>query len=111
MQHNYLSLSEAANSDHVPGRPSANAIWRWCRKGVKSRAGERVRLEHIRVGGKIFTCPDWLNQFFSKLAASDADYFSETTPAVQVKRSSVNNGQREKRIAQAEKRLEAAGIV
>jgi len=54
---------------HWRGRPSANCIWRWCRKGVLSRAGKRVRLRHVRIGGKIFTEAEWLNEFGQSLAA------------------------------------------
>jgi hypothetical protein len=49
----YITLGEAAKI--APGRPSANCVWRWCRKGVLSRAGQRVRLRHVRIGGKIIT--------------------------------------------------------
>ena len=39
-----ITLTEAAKI--TPGRPSTNCLWRWCRRGVLSRGGERVRLEH-----------------------------------------------------------------
>ena len=67
----YITLGEAAKL--APGRPSANCIWRWCRKGVLSRAGQRVRLRHVRIGGKIFTKAEWLNEFGQSLAAADAE--------------------------------------
>lgn len=69
-----LTLSEAAR--RVPGRPSTNCIWRWCRRGVLARGGGRVRLEHRRIGGKIFTAPGWLDEFGRKLADADASYFA-----------------------------------
>lgn len=47
----HLTLSQAARL--APGRPSANCVWRWCREGVKSKSGERVRLKHMRFGGRI----------------------------------------------------------
>ncbi len=56
-----ITLTEATKI--TPGRPSTNCLWRWCRRGVLSRGGERVRLEHQRIGGKIFTAPDWLEEF------------------------------------------------
>ena len=48
-----ITLAEAARI--APARPSTNCVWRWCRKGVLSRGGERIRLQHQRVGGIIFT--------------------------------------------------------
>jgi len=41
----HLTLMQAAKL--APGRPSGNCIWRWCRRGVLARSGERIRLEHI----------------------------------------------------------------
>lgn len=68
-----ITLTEAAKI--TPGRPSTNCLWRWCRRGVLSRGGERVRLEHRRIGGKIFTAPDWLDEFGRKLAEADTRHF------------------------------------
>ncbi|OQZ07105.1 MAG: hypothetical protein B6D36_01595 [Planctomycetes bacterium UTPLA1] len=69
----HLTLTEAANV--APGRPSANCIWRWCRRGVKSRTGERIRLQHVRMGGMIYTTARWLEEFGRTLAEADAKYF------------------------------------
>jgi len=68
-----ITLTEATKI--TPGRPSTNCLWRWCRRGVLSRGGERVRLEHRRIGGKIFTAPDWLDEFGLKLAEADTRHF------------------------------------
>jgi hypothetical protein len=54
----HIRLGEAAKI--APGRSSTHCLWRWCRKGVLARSGERVRLQHIRIGGKIFITPAWL---------------------------------------------------
>lgn len=70
----WLTLGLAATKS--PGRPSANCVWRWCRRGVLSRAGHRICLQHIRVGGKIFTNEAWLGEFFEKVADADAAYFA-----------------------------------
>ena len=56
-------------------RPSANCIWRWCRRGVLSRGGERVRLQHVRIGGRVYTTARWLEEFGRRLAEADAKYF------------------------------------
>ena len=71
-----LTLTEAAKIS--PGRPSTNCIWRWCRRGVLSRSGERVQLRHLRMGGKLFTTARWLDEFGSRLAEADAAHFRLT---------------------------------
>ena len=74
-----ITLTEAAKI--TPGRPSTNCLWRWCRRGVLARGGERVRLEHRRIGGKIFTAPDWLEEFGRKLAEADTRHFDQCEAA------------------------------
>jgi len=37
--------------------------------------GERIHLEHVRVGGKLYTTPRWIEEFGSRLAEADAAYF------------------------------------
>lgn len=69
----FLTLSQAAKI--APGRPSTNCMWRWCRRGVLSRSGHRVRLRHMRIGGKIFVAPAWIDDFGRALAEADAAYF------------------------------------
>lgn len=69
-----VSLTDAAH--HVTGRPSTSALWRWCRRGVLARDGSRIRLEHRRVGGKIFTSPTWLDAFMKALTDADSVYFA-----------------------------------
>jgi hypothetical protein len=74
-----ITLTEAAKI--TPGRPSTNCLWRWCRRGVLSRGGGRVRIEHRRIGGKIFTAPDWLEEFGRKLAEADTRHFDQCEEA------------------------------
>jgi len=74
-----ITLTELAKI--TPGRPSTNCLWRWCRRGILSRGGERVRLEHRRIGGKIFTAPDWLEEFGRKLAEADTRHFDQCEEA------------------------------
>ena len=101
----YLTLAEAANRS--PGRPSSNAVWRWCRKGIKSRSGETVKLNHVRVGGKIYTRQGWLDEFFAATARADAEYFSRPDTKREPKPI---EARREKDIARAETELRAVGI-
>ena len=61
MSETYLTLTEAAKL--APTRPSANAVWRWCRRGVKARSGKRVHLGHIRVGGRVYTTEQSVRTF------------------------------------------------
>ena len=68
-----VTLSQAARI--APGKVSPNCIWRWCRRGVLSRMGERIHLQHIRVGGKLYTSPRWIEEFGERLADADAAYF------------------------------------
>jgi len=113
----YITLGEAAKL--APGRPSANCIWRWCRKGVLSRAGQRVRLRHVRIGGKIFTKAEWLNEFGQSLAAADAEHFDlpgrqaglDNAPSLPTPgRRPRTDGQRQAAIERAERELREAGV-
>jgi len=74
----YLSMSQAAKQ--VPGRVTPSSVWRWCRKGVKARNGQTVKLQHERVGGRVYTKAVWMQEFFASTAAADAEYFDAPTP-------------------------------
>lgn len=69
----YINFTQAAKI--APGRPSANAVWRWARKGITARNGQRIKLQHVRQGGKLFTCREWLHAFGEQLAAADNEHF------------------------------------
>lgn len=106
-----ITMTEAAN--RTPGRPSTNCIWRWCRKGVLTRKGERIRLQHARIGGKIFTSAQWLDEFGQKVAAADAEYFDANQPAAMPRRKRPLNRyeqQRQEQVDRARRELDAAGI-
>ncbi|MCG3122058.1 MAG: hypothetical protein GIKADHBN_00434 [Phycisphaerales bacterium] len=75
----YLTLGQAARI--APGRPSTNCLWRWARTGVLARSGERVKLQHVRAGGKILTKAAWISEFCAKLAHADAAYFDSKQAA------------------------------
>lgn len=68
-----LTLAQAAK--RCPNRPHTSAIWRWCRNGLQTKGGGRVKLEHRRVGGRIYTSEAALMQFFEALSIGDAAYF------------------------------------
>ena len=100
----YISLGEAAKL--APGRPSACAVWRWCRKGIKSRSGQRIKLNHVRAGGKIFTTKAALDTFSQAVTEADQEHFDQvpnTLPVVPTR----TDPQRQKDIEPAEKELAA----
>ncbi len=76
---NYITLSEAAKS--LPGRPHASALWRWCRKGVRTRGGRRIYLAHIRLGQNIYVKPEELELFGRKVAMADGEHFAVHEPS------------------------------
>lgn len=106
----YITLTDAAKL--APGRPSTNCIWRWCRRGVRARGGHRVRLQHVRMGGRIYTRAAWIDAFGQALAAADAEYFS-IDAGVAASRARMtrpaNPRVREADIRRAESALKAAG--
>ena len=103
----HITLANAAK--RCPGRPSANAVWRWCRTGIRSRTGLVVRLEHIRVGGRIFTTEDALNRFFAAVAQADEGYFLSREVTLH-RPTPRRSGDAEKRLALANKTLDDAGF-
>lgn len=117
-----LTLSQTARI--APGQVSPNCVWRWCRRGVVARSGERVRLEHVRVGGKIYSSARWLEEFGLRLAEADVAYFdlnekatepSMAAPTLVVQsrrrpRRSAGTSSAEQRHARAQAELEAEGF-
>ncbi|MEP0848415.1 MAG: DUF1580 domain-containing protein [Phycisphaerae bacterium] len=117
----YITLTEAAKI--APGRPSTNCIWRWCRRGVLSRGGERVRLQHLRIGGMIYTTARWLEEFGRKLAEADANYFDLCEAAAEAARAAESpvvrrrrraspsqfQDQRQRELEEIDRELEAEG--
>lgn len=82
----YLTLTEATKI--TPQRPTTNCLWRWCRRGVRARDGEKIRLQHVRIGGTIYTTAKWLEEFGRKLAEADAKYFDLCEAAIEEARAS-----------------------
>jgi len=71
----YLTIKQIAQL--CPGNPKASTVWRWCRKGVETANGTRIRLQHVRVGRWLFIAEQWLDDFLSAVAAADTSYFIE----------------------------------
>jgi len=104
----YIDLVTAAKQ--CPSRPSANAVWRWCRRGVRSRSGHRVHLKHYRIGGKIFTTEEDLRHFFAALAEADRVYFDQMPDSQAAAEVNFSPKHREKQVRDAEEILNKAGI-
>lgn len=81
------------------------AIWRWCRKGIKGRSGQRVYLKHIRSGRRLLTTQAWLDEFHTDLSREDHAGLAIGAP-VEPKRDS----QRVVALAAAQAELAQAGI-
>lgn len=60
-----ISLADAAKE--LPAfngkRVHTSTLWRWCIEGVRG-----IRLEHVRVGGRICTSVEALSRFTNRLA-------------------------------------------
>ncbi len=104
----YIGLAQAARL--APTRPSPNAVWRWCRRGLVARSGERIKLRHVRVGGKLFTTAANLDQFFQQLADADAVHFDDTPLQVPTVKASRTASRRAADIERAERELKNAGV-
>ena len=107
---NAIPLSEAAK--FAPGRPSTCAVWRWCRVGIRTKTGQRVKLSHIRVGGRLYTSKAALNAFFAAVAEADAAYFSDTlSDASRIAHSNLPTPKcRQRQIDRANAELSEAGF-
>ena len=107
-----ITLTEAAKL--LPGRPSVNCVWRWCRKGVLGRNLEHVHLQHVRMGGKIFTRREWLLEFGKAIATADSAHYDHQSRQVRATRPYLpkpkTDQDRKSAIARAEERLRAAGM-
>lgn len=65
----HLTLAQATHLFADPPYPST--VWRWCRKGLRARNGELVRLAHVRIGRKIYTTVEAIAEFGRALAEAD----------------------------------------
>ena len=105
-----LSLADAARAlPRVNGKkPHTSTLWRWCRTGVRARTGERIRLDHVRIGSRIFTNSEAMNAFATEVAAADATYFDRVRPTPS---KAPTDKQHQRSIAQAESQLKTAGVL
>lgn len=81
------------------------ALWRWCRKGIKARSGQRVFLKHIRSGRRLMTTQAWLDEFHADLIREDHAGLATGAPV-----HPKHHHQRDAAVAKAQSELAAAGI-
>lgn len=109
MNGGYLTLSQAAQQ--APGRVHASALWRWCRRGLCARNGQRIRLPHLRVGGRIYVKADELEAFFRAVAEADTEYFDKSASVESGSRSPKGcRDQRSAELDQIDRELDEAGL-
>ncbi len=69
----YLTLDAAAAL--LPGPPSYQSVWRWCRVGLTVRSPDgskdRFRLRCARFGKRVYTTAEWVHEFGGRLAELD----------------------------------------
>jgi len=106
-----ITMTDAANL--APNRPCSSTVWRWCRKGVKARNGQQIRLQHVRMGGQVFTSRNRLDAFGAQLAEADAAYFEQQASlagsTMPVRTRAQPASEREAAIEEAERFFKEAG--
>ena len=108
LDENLVSLAEAAALlPRIAGKRIAiSTLFRWCSRGLRC-----VRLEHLRIGRRIFTTRAALQQFFLALAElDDRDETQHRIKSSSPKRRPPTSPQRRRAIAEAEAVLKEAGI-
>lgn len=110
----YLSLKEAAKAfPSIEGRhPHVSAVWRMARKGLLSRNGQRIRLDHCRVGRRVCIPLGAVERFLAELTTADTAHFDAPTqrPTSAAIPPPASTALRRKQIAAAESACAARGI-
>ena len=79
---------------------NVSTLYRWVQGGLRSRDGQIVRLEMVKVGGRSCTSEEALQRFFDRLTGDQ----SIVTPPTITRR------QRLQQIERAEERLRRSGM-
>ncbi len=103
-----LTCAQAARQ--FPGSPAPSTVWRWARKGVKARNGERVRLRHVRIGGQLFIPVEALAEFAEAVADADRQHFERDPGTPTPTPRPRSDAQRQRAIEAARQRLREAGV-
>ncbi len=86
-------------------RLHTSTLWRWSSRGLRG-----IRLETIRLGGRILCSVEAVTRFSAKLAELDQHGVDNPPPQVLQKARRRTPTQRDHDVARARKELEAAGI-
>ena len=103
-----ISLTEA--SKIVPRRPTVSTLWRWARKGLRARDGQLIRLEHRRIGARVYTTASWLSDFFARCTAADQAYFAAADAGVSAPGLKSTPALRRRQFTAAVAELDEAGL-
>jgi hypothetical protein len=83
--HELLELNELASvcaREKLLPRPiNYLQLWRWCRKGIKTAAGVRIKLAHKRIAGKLYSDRESLRLFIEGQNKADKEHFDKVYPA------------------------------
>jgi hypothetical protein len=77
MHSDYISMTQAAKL--TPSGVSPATVWRWARHGVKSGL-RTIALRHIRVGCRVYTKQQWLDDFYAEVADADLAHRNRIIP-------------------------------
>ena len=103
-----LSLPDAARyvEKRTGRRPHVSSIFRQARNGIRAASGERLCLEHVRVGKRLYTSGPALERYWERLAEADQeDSTSEARP-----KTTARGSRRDREHDRAEAELEQEGI-
>jgi hypothetical protein len=104
----YLTVQQAA--DRIPSKPAYITVWRWMRSGVRSRSGRKVRLAHVRFGGKLFTTQADVDRFSRELADADLEHLCPQPNHLPKVAESREEIRRARDLDAARRRLRTSGI-
>ena len=96
----------AAQLPRLSGRRiHVSTLWRWATKGIKG-----VRLDYIKMGGRLVTSVEAVARFAAKLTENDQKQAENDQPALQKARKKRTPTQHDRDVASARLELERAGI-
>ncbi len=102
-QETVISLNEATKKlpkGRHGNKLHVSVLYRWVNAGLRSKDGQIVRLEMVKIGGRAYTSQEALQRFFDRLTGDQ----SIVTPPT------ITSRQRLRQIEQAEERLRRKGI-
>ena len=107
LEDDLLTLTDAAKVLPPLGgrRIHPSTLWRWCRRGCRG-----IKLDYVRLGHRMCVSRDALDQFSRQLAEQDEHLKRGAPPVISHTAKGRRGKLRERQIANAKKRLAAAGI-